>query len=312
MKIMRWITILTIAACWAVSTYAQDGGVGNKIPSTKTQEMTSPNFNLTAVPCTYNSMGVSTDSDCNVFAGQEVQEYFAGYDQFGVPMNSYQVTLDFGPGNPAGTTVGCSPQNIGPGFTVANCLVGTGVPVPTGGGPVVLTFGESFTGIGVTCVDSSTGSDAPNDGGAANAACLNYSVNAINQDIKTGGAAGLPFVYYYPPAGITGMTPTVQTSGPCTIPPSNPPPLGGIPASPFLVCGPNSFVLGIGISCISPGGPNCSGSGEGTFDPASLPTIAFVQADPSLGLPEPPTLLLVGAAMFGMSILLMKKKAISA
>jgi hypothetical protein len=276
-------------ACWAGSSYAQDGGVGNHVPA-KTQIMTNPNTVLTAVNCTYNSSGVSTDPDCNAFAGQEVQEYFAGYDQFGIPMNSYQVTLTFGSGNPDGTYVGCNLPNILPAFSLANCLAPGGVPIPDGGGTITLTFDEGLLGTGVTCIDSSTGADAPTDGGAANQACLSYSKNAFAQDIATGGAAGLPYLAL------------PQSSGPCVLP----------PLSPLAVCGPNSFVLGIGVFCI-PGNESCnsSGSGEGTFATESLPAYADVLADPSL-VPEPPTLLLVGAAMFGMSMLLMKKKTIRA
>ena len=192
--------------------------------------------------------------------------------------------------------------NILPTWSSSNCLSGSGVPIV--GGSATLTFQQGATGVGIGCYDANpaSGPDAPITG--ANQACLNNSVNAINTDLGTGGKAQLPFVYYYPPFGASTIPPPVQTTGPCTVPPN-----GGIPiniAFPYLVCGGDSWVLGVGLTGgTGPGyGPFYCGPDMEVCTGGQLP----VTAAEAYANPEPPTLLLFGAAMIAMSLFFLKKK----
>ena len=300
MMIKRCLMLLTLMACCAALSFAQtDGGIGGHAPA-KSQGVTSNNFTLTGYECTPSQ----TSPDCSLFSGG-VQEIFSFYNQSGTPFNSISVNLQFDPSN-AGQYVGCTLANIEPTWTMSNCL-GTGVLIPSSG-DVTLTFQQGLGGEGVGCYDANPigGPDAPI--GNANQACLDNSVNAINTDLASGGTAKDPYVYYYPPAGsgFNAVPPPVQTSGACTVPPNSGFPINTI--LPWLVCGQDSWVLGIGLLGQPTGTP-----GYGPFtcsqnDLTCQNSIPVATAE-VFANPEPPTLLLVGAAMIAMSLALMKKKA---
>jgi len=297
MIIKRCLTLLALMVCFAALSYAQalppDGGVGGHAPA-RSQLVTSDSFSLTGSSC----MPVSTSPDCSAFPSG-VQEVFSFYNQSGNPFNSVSITLNFDAAD-GGDSVGCQLMNIEPTWTQSNCL--TGVPIPIGGGSVTLTFQQGIGGEGVGCYDANTtGTDLPF--GNANQACLNNSVTAINNDIASGGTAQDPYVYYYPPLGINQVPPPVQTSGACTVPPNSGFPINTV--LPWLVCGQNSWILGIGLT--APAGTPPDTFGYGTFK--DVPITADVTANYT---PEPPTLLLVGAAMLGISMLIMKKKSVHA
>jgi len=285
MMIKRCLTVLTLMACCAALSYAQslppDGGVGGHAPA-RSQLETSNSFTLTGSSC----MPVSTSPDCGAFPAG-VQEVFSFYNQSGTPFNSLSITLNFTAAD-GGDSVGCQVSNIEPTWSSSNCT--SGVPIPAGGGNVTLTFQEGTSGIGVSCFN--TGSNPTDPVTSGNSSCITNSIQNAAADL---GGAKLPFINFTAPSN-------VQTSGPCTFPP---PPLPGLPLSPLLVCGADSWILGIGLT--APAGTPEGTFGYGTFsDP---PITADVTANFT---PEPPTLLLVGAAMLGMSMLLMKKKTIHA
>jgi hypothetical protein len=283
MKAIRWAIAVVSVACCAALSHAQDlppdGGIGGHAPA-KSTLVTSDSFALTGSSC----MPVATSTDCGAFPAG-VQEVFSFYNQSTTPFNSISITMDFGAAD-GGDSVGCVMGNILPTWSTSNCLAG--VPIPMGGGDVTLTFLEGTGGTGISCYN--TGSNALDPVTSGNLGCL---ANSLANSVADLGGASLPFINYLSPT-------TVQASGPCTIPPNG----GPLVLSPLLVCGYDSWILGIGIT--APAGTPEGTFGYGTF--AEVPTIAEVMAN----TPEPPTLLLVGAAMLCMSLLLMKKKTISA
>ena len=301
MIIKRCLTVLTLMACCAAFSYAQtDGGVGGRQPA-HSYGATSNNFS----PPGYSCAGALTPdiaADCAEFTGG-VQEVFPFYNQSGNPFNSVTLDLQFNSFN-NGQYVGCPIGNIQPTFTQANCLNPPGVQI-NGSGQATITLFQGLGGEGIGCYDANTlpGSDLPI--GNANQACLNNSVNAINTDLASlPGQAQQPYVYYYPPAGsgFNVVPPPVQTSGACTVPPGG----GGFPINailPWLVCGQNSWVLGIGLngSTFSCGPDDLKCTSPGDVPVSSVEVMA--------NTPEPPTLLLVGVALIAMSLSFMKKKA---
>lgn len=292
MIIKRCVTVLTLLASCAALSYAQaDGGIGGHAPA-RSYAATSTNFTVPGASCAGATPGSDVALDCAEFGPPgAVQEVFAFYNQTGVAFNSLTVNLQFTAAN-YGAPVGCPESFIAPTFTSANCETPGTVTVPSSGptpGLVTLTFTQGLNGIGISCYDPNpaSGPDAPIAG--ANQACLNNSANNFATDLSTLGKAQLPY--------IDNLNPTnTQTAGPCTIPPNNP---NGVPLNdylPWLVCGQNSWVLGIGVS-------DMNGNG-GSFVGDSPVISAEVFANP-----EPPTLLLVGAAMIAMSLFFMKKRA---
>jgi len=291
MKIMRWLTALTILACCGVLSYAQaDGGFGTHGPG-GSQPLNSLSQSLNVISCST----VPTPTDCTAYdmaTGLTAQGIVAFYDQTGFAINNATITLDF-PSADGGQTVGCNSMTLGAMFGYASCEAGSGVPIPMGGGDVPITINETMSGTGISCYNSGTNMDDPVSASANNLCKLTSSIfGPIDQ--ATGNALGLPFINVANPTN-------VQASGPCTVPTGFTSVVLG-----SLVCGPNSIVIGLGITGTCDGVP-CSGSGYGTFP--ALPTAAGVEV---FVTPEPQTLLLVGAALLGMSMLFMKKKAIIA
>lgn len=284
MMIKRCLKVLTLMASCAALSYAQtpppDGGVGGHAPA-RSQLVTSNNFQLDAVPC----LGSPLPVDCQSFA-PGVQEVFAFYNQSGTPFDSLTINLTFDTTNmPPGEEVGCLQSNIEPTWTIANCT--NGVPINPQTGAVTLTFQQGTGGEGIGCYNNNPPtSDDPITSGNQN--CLTNSFNNFWTDVGTG--AQLPYVNW------TQTPPPTQSSGACTYPP---PPSAGIPVNqyfPWFVCGQDSWVLGIGLG-------QAGEFGYGPFT-GTLPSMADVYAN----TPEPPTLLLVGAAMLAMSLFFMKKK----
>ena len=266
MMIKRCLIVLTSIACCAAFSYAQtDGGVGGHAPA-RSQLVTSNSFSLTGAQCA-GASDPNVIADCAAFSGG-VQEVFAFYNQSGTPFNSLTINLVFNSAND-GQYVGCTAANIGPTWTSANCENGPGVLINSSG-QATLTFQQGVGGEGIGCYNANTsGSDLVTTG---NQACLNNSVNAINADLGSFGTAKEPYVYYYPPAGsgFNGVPPPTQTTGACTVPPN-----GGIPINtilPWLVCGQDSWVLGVGL--FTSGGPFSCGDGPNCTTPGDNPVIS--------------------------------------